>query len=544
MKRRTLVKGALAGIPSLLLSGAVGRAAGFSGLLSPESAQPFQPTWDSLSNYVVPEWYRDAKFGLWAHWGPQCEPEFGDWYARNMYFEGGEAYKYHCEKYGHPSKFGFKDVIRQWKADKWDPSELVGLYKGAGAKFFVAMANHHDNLDLFPNKYHKWNSTRVGPHKDIVGGWAAAAREHGLPFGVSVHASHAWTWYESAQQSDKKGPLAGVPYDGHLTAAQGKGTWWDGLDPQELYVQNHPLSKPGGYNQQKWEWKDGASIPSKAYCEKFFKRTRALIDNYDPDLVYFDDTVLPLWPVSDVGLRIAAHLYNSSIKKNGKLEAVLTGKILNEEQRKCLVWDLEKGQSNVIEPLPWQTDTCIGDWHYDRRTYDKKGYKSAKTVIHTLADVVSKNGNLMLSVPVRGNGTIDEQERAIVEAIGAWMRVNGEAIYGTRPWMVFGEGPATEAAASIAAANFNEGKGKPFTAEDIRFTKKGSTLYAILLGWPEGGKTLVKSLAGKGKVSSVKLLGHDAELVFGQSERGLEVQLPAQAPGKEAFALKIEGAVV
>jgi alpha-L-fucosidase len=169
-----------------------------------------------------------------------------------------------------------------------------------------------------------------------------------------------------------------------------------------------------------------------------------LINNYEPDLVYFDDTVLPLWPVSDVGLRIAAHLYNKSIKKHGKPDAVLTGKILDAHQRKCMVWDIERGQSNQIEPLPWQTDTCIGGWHYDRRVYDNNKYKSAKTVIHTLCDVVSRNGNLMLSVPVRGDGSIDEKERAIVTDIGMWMQLNSEAIYGSRPWTSFGEGPAID----------------------------------------------------------------------------------------------------
>lgn len=468
----------------------------------------------------------------------------GDWYGQSMYHEGSASYKFHCEKYGHPSKFGFKDVIREWKAENWNPEELLSLYKSAGAQFFVAMANHHDNLDLYPNKYHKWNSTRVGPKKDIIGGWAAAARANGLPFGVSVHASHAWTWYEAAQKADKNGPLAGVPYDGKLTKADGKGQWWEGLDPQELYAQNHPLSQPGGDHLKKWDWADGASIPSKAYCENFYKRTISLIDDYNPDLVYFDDSVLPLWPVSDVGLRIAAHLYNRSIKKHGKLQAVLTAKGLDPEQRKCMVWDIERGQSHAIEPLPWQTDTCIGSWHYDRRVYDGDRYKSAKTVVHTLCDVVSKNGNLMLSIPMRGDGTIDEKERAIVEGIGAWMRVNSEAIYGTRPWSVFGEGPSVAAATAQQAGNFNEGKGKAFTAEDIRFTQKQNTLYAILLGWPAEGKTMIRSLAGKGNVSGVRLLGYDTSLTFRQHADGLEVQLPGSAPGKEAFVLKIEGAIV
>ncbi len=422
------------------------------------------------------------------------------------------------------------------------PSGTVVFVQKAGAKFFVAMANHHDNLDMFPSKYHKWNSTRIGPKKDIIKGWADAAKANGLPFGVSIHASHAWTWYEPAQLADSSGPYAGVPYDGKLTAAEGKGKWWEGLDPQELYAQDHPLSRQGGNNHKQWDWADGASQPSKAYIENFYKRTLTLIDNYDPELVYFDDTVLPLWPVSDVGLRIAAHLYNKSIKKNGKLNAVLTGKILNAQQRKCMVWDIERGQSNQIEPLPWQTDTCIGSWHYDRRVYDNNKYKSAKTVIHTLCDVVSKNGNLMLSVPVRGDGSIDEKERAIVQDIAVWMQMNSEAIYDTRPWSVFGEGPATEGAA-LSAQGFNEGKGKPFTAADMRFTTKQKTLYAILMGWPEDRKAVIRSLAGKGKVTSVRLLGHEGVLTFNQDANGLSMELPQQAPGKEAFVLKIEGAV-
>src|SRR5471030_3009643 len=215
MKRRSLIKGALAGLSSVFLSKALGRA-----LVLPTNnmrAGPFEPTWDSLSAYKVPDWFRDAKFGMWAHWGPQCQPERGDWYARGMYQEGSDQYKYHIEKYGHPSKFGFKDVINEWKAEKWDPEAIVSLYKKAGARYFMALANHHDNFDLYNSKYHKWNATRIGPKKDLVGGWAKAAKNNGLPFAVSVHASHAWSWYETSQRTDKSGPLVGVPYDGKLT---------------------------------------------------------------------------------------------------------------------------------------------------------------------------------------------------------------------------------------------------------------------------------------------------------------------------------------
>jgi alpha-L-fucosidase len=548
MKRRTLIKGLATGVSSLYLSKLYA-----SSLLQPYSnpdiaTGPFKPTWDSLTQYQVPEWFRDAKFGMWAHWGPQCQPERGDWYARGMYQEGSDQYKYHVQKYGHPSKFGFKDVINEWKAENWDPGDLVSLYKSAGAKYFMAMANHHDNFDLYDSKYQSWNSTKLGPKKDLIGGWAKAAKEQGLPFGVTVHGSHPWTWYEVAQRTDKTGPYAGVPYDGKLTKADGAGKWWNGYDPQELYAQNHALSKDSLDDNSMgvhWDWGNGASVPSKAYCDKFLHRTIELIDKYGPELIYFDDTALPLWPVSDAGLKIAAHMYNTSIKKHGKLQAALFGKVLNEQQRKCMIWDIERGQSNQIEPLPWQTDTCIGGWHYDRRIFENKGYKSAKSVVHTLVDIVSKNGNLLLNIPVRGDGSIDSEERAVVEGIGAWMQTNNEAIYGTRPWKVFGEGPAIEAAAPINAQGFNEGKGKPFGAEDIRFTTKGKTLYAVMLGWPEGNEALIKKLAASdqaGKVSQVSLLGND-KLNFQQTAAGLKVQLPQQALGKHAFVLKIEGVI-
>ncbi len=271
-----------------------------------------------------------------------------------------------------------------------------------------------------------------------------------------------------------------------------------GLDPQDLYAQNHALSKGSETNgsiHNQWNWGNGVTPPSTDYIEKFYNRTIDLINRYEPDLLYFDDSQLPLWPVSDAGLRIAAHAHNKSIKDHGALKAVLNGKILDENQRKAMVWDIERGQSNGIEPLPWQTDTCIGGWHYDARIYDKNGYKTAQTVIQTLVDVVSKNGNLLLNIPVKGNGTIDDLERKVVLDIGRWMNMNSESIYSTRPWTIFGEGPAQESAAALSAQGFNEGKGKPFTSADIRFTIKGETLYATVLGWPENGKALIKSLA-------------------------------------------------
>jgi alpha-L-fucosidase len=550
MKRRTLIKGLATTLPSLWLTRALGSSF-FEGqpLNEPIVNGPFKPTWESLQNYKTPEWFRDAKFGIWAHWGPQCQPEAGDWYARNMYQEGSPQYKFHLEKYGHPSKFGFKDVINEWKAENWDPEALVSLYKSAGAQYFMALANHHDNFDLYDSKYQKyWNSTKIGPKKDLIGGWAKAARNNGLPFGVSVHASHAWRWYEVAQRSDKTGPYQGIPYDGKLTKASGKGKWWDGLDPQELYAQNHPLSKNSlddNFDVEQWNWSNGVCPPSNAYIDKFYNRTIELINKYNPDVVYFDDDRLPLWPASDAGLRIAAHLYNKSIKEHGDLRVVLNGKKLNEKQRKAMVWDIERGQANQIQPLPWQTDTCIGGWHYDRALYERDGYKSAKTIIQTLVDIVSKNGNLMLNIPVRGDGTIDEKERKIVEDIGRWMKANSESIFATRPWKIFGEGPAQEAATHLSEQGFNEGKGKEFTYEDIRFATKDGILYATAMGWPEDGKLVIKSLAKNSKhltkeIQKIEWLPTKQSLNFERNESGLHISLPEKASDDLTYANAIK----
>ncbi len=530
MKRRNVIRNIGLSAIASMLGGGLKAMPGWR-------EDPFAPSWDSLAGYSVPQWFRDAKFGIWAHWGPQCQPEAGDWYARLMYIEGSPQYKSHLKKYGHPSVFGFKDIIHEWKAERWDPADLLALYKKAGARYFMALANHHDNLDLYKSRHQPWNSLAVGPRKDLIAGWAKAAKEQGLPFGVSVHAAHAWTFYETAQRHDLSGPYKDVPYDGKMRTANGRGKWWDGLDPQALYAQDHPLSKDSWNNglASQWEWGNGAALPSKAYAEKLYQRTIDLIDQYDPDLVYFDDNKLPLWPVSDIGLRIAAHFYNKSIREKGSLQAVITGKILDEQQRKCLVWDIERGQANSIQPLPWQTDTCIGNWHYDRELYERDGYKTAATVIQMLVDIVSKNGNLMLNIPVRGNGTIDEKERAIVQEIGDWMRLNSESIYNTRPWKIFGEGPAMEKTAPLSNQGFNEGKGASLTEHDWRFAVKGDILYATCFDWPENGIAKIGSLAAgsplyPGEIGKVRMTATGEPLTFSRTPAGLLVNFPGKRP--------------
>ena len=495
----------------------------------------FEPTWQSLEQYQVPEWFRNVKFGIWAHWGPQCVEGTGDWMARSLYIEGTREYKYHVEHYGHPSEVGFKDIIPLWKAEKWDPEKLVAFYKKIGAQYFFALGNHHDNMDLWDSKYQPWNSVNMGPKRDILAEWAKAARKNGLYFGVSLHADHAWIWYEPSQRHDTIGPKKGIPYDGKLTKADGKGKWWEGYDPQDLYAQNHPLSKDSWNNNSihgQWAWGNGANLPSKEFCTNFYNRTLDVINRYNPDLLYFDVTGVPFYPFCDAGLKIAAHFYNHSMATHkGKLEAVMFGKILNEQQKRALVWDVERGAPNEIIERPWQSCSCIGGWHYNTSIYENNGYKSAANVVKLLVDIVSKNGNLLLSVPLRADGTFDEKEEKILNEFGDWMAINKEAIYDTRPLVVFGEGPIADSDIPLNAQGFNEGSYGNAGADEIRFTTKGNTLYAIALAWPADGRVVVKSLAKGGKtapcgdIKKVELLGH-GKVKFEVTDSGLEVMLP------------------
>ena len=506
----------------------------------PIAAGAWEPTVESLSAWTCPEWFRDLKFGIWAHWGPQCQPEDGDWYARNMYVESRREYQYNIDARDHPSRFGFKDWIHEWKAENWDPDALVKLYAETGARYFFTLANHHDNFDLYNSKYQEWNSVAVGPEKDIVGGWAAAARKYGLRFGVSVHAAHSWCWYETSRGADTKGPLAGVPYDGWLTKEDGKGTWWEGLDPQELYEQRHPLSA----NDQNWTWEEGqVTTPDQAFCDKIYNRTVQLINDYQPDIVYFDDTYLPLWPVSDAGLKILAHGYNRTPDATGAPQIVFTGKVLTDWQKKTILWDVERGAPDSIQELPWQTCTCIGMWHYDKHLYYADRYRPAKSVITMLVDVVSKNGNLLLNIPLRGDGTPDPTELRIVGEIGHWMKINSESIYDTRPWVIYGEGPTAEAANPINAQGFNEGRLR-YSAADIRFNKKGDKiLYVTLFGVPEED-VVVKALGSKTaqnkrKIKSVTLLGSDEKVAWTQTKENLTIGKPTDIPSPEAVVYKV-----
>lgn len=492
------------------------------------------PSWESLaSHYRVPDWFRDAKFGIWAHWGAQCQPEWGDWYARLMYMPGRQpwfpaetAYDHHLKHYGHPSRTGFIDVIGRWKAEHWDPAYLIKRYAAAGARYFMAMGCHHDNFDNFASKHHGWNSTRVGPKKDIIGGWEPLVRRAGLKFGVSNHSSHAWHWYQVAYGYDPEGPMRGRRYDAYwLRRNHGRGRFWEGLDPQELYTGPYYVPPPGirsnaemmaWHDQRDGQWIEAAPPANPEFVRSWLLRQNQLVDDYRPDLVYFDDTGLPL---GQAGLEAAAHYYN----RLGPENVVLFGKKLDGLQRRAIVEDVERGWLDEIRREPWQTDTCIGNWHYSRRIYEENAYKTPKQVIQRLADVVSKNGNLLLNIPVRGDGTIDDKEEKIVDAITAWTRRNGEAIFGTRPWRRFGEGPTRPPEGFL-----NEDQAKPFTAQDIRFTQKGGALYAIFMDWPEGESTIASlgthAMPDAG-IEKVELLG-GGPVQFRRDGDGLHLSLP------------------
>ena len=508
----------------------------------PMATGQFTPDWASLRTYEVPEWFRDAKFGIWAHWGPQCVEGSGDWMARGLYLEGGGQYNYHRSHYGHPSEFGFKDVLPLFKAENWTPEELVKFYKEeCGAQYFFALGNHHDNFDLWDSKYQEWNSQNIGPHKDILDGWAKAAKKAGLPFGISFHADHAWTWYEPSRRFDMKGDKRGVKYDGWLTKedgykpnADGTEKWWKGLDPQKLYAQDHDFSDntwDNGAIHRQWGWEGGACLPTQEFVTNFYNRTLDAINRYNPDLIYFDVTVLPFYPVSDAGMKITAHMYNhSAATHKGKNQAVVFGKILEEDMKEALVWDVERGAPNKIMERPWQCCNCIGDWHYNTGTYQRNGYKSAHTVAKLLVDIVSKNGNMLLSVPLRADGTPDEKELAIMKEFGAWMKVNSESIVKTRPWKVFGEGPIANADIKINAQGFNDGQYTNAGANEIRFTQTEKTLYVTALAWPENHTITVKSLAEGSDlyptaIKSVELLGY-GKVKYERTKDALVVTLP------------------
>ena len=467
---------------------------------------PFKPTDVSLKGYQYPAWFRDAKLGFWAHWGPQAVPRQGDWYAKKMYQEGSPDYKYHLEHYGHPSEFGYKDIIPLWKAEKWDPEKLMALYKKTGAKYFVSMGSHHDNFFLWNSKINRWNAVNMGPKKDVVGLWQQAAKNQGMKFGVSEHLGASYVWFQSAHLSDKEGTKAGVPYDGA------------NLNYQDLY------------HAQALADDKGWLTTNPAFQLEWYRCIKELVDNYHPDLLYSDSPM----PFGDVGRALISHLYNQGITgNNSNPEVVYTCK---QPSNGMWVQDVERGILDSVSPYPWQTDTSIGDWYY--RTGQK--YKTGTEVIQMLVDIVSKNGNLLINVVQTPEGDLEPDMLQILDEIGTWTAANGEGIYGSRPWKIFGE--KSEEAKAVKPGRFNENY--KFNSKDIRFTIKGSTLYAFCLGKP-ATDIIIKSLSKSSKladkaVASVAMVGSTEKINWRQTNDGLVISKPSKMPVWEVVGFKIE----
>jgi alpha-L-fucosidase len=482
----------------------------------------FSPTFESLNQFQCPNWFRDAKFGIWSHWGPQSVAMCGDWYARNMYIQGTPQNMYHVRHYGHPSKFGYKNLCVLWKAEKFDPDELMKLYYKAGARYFVSIAMHHDHFFNFPSKLNRFNSAEVGPMKDICGLWKKAADKHNMPFGLTEHLAASFSWWRVNKGSDTYGAYKGVPYDGN--------------DPEyrDFYFDNyeHTTINPG--EAKPWY------TANKKFRDYWLDVMKELVDLYTPDLLYSDGT-LPFgnhWHYEDGslpcitdyawGLEAVSYLYNASITKHGENRAVYAQKNSRADICSVGILDVEKSQLPGINAHPWQTDTCIGNWFYDA----KQKYKTPAQIIEILIDIISKNGSMLLNILQKPDGSIDDEALFILDELAKWFSICSEAVYDTRPWRLFGEGETT-----ALIDGFKETK-TTWNSSDYRFTSKGNTLYAFILNPPGTRIAVIKSLRESEKVKSVYLLG-SGEVPFQQTFGVLTVKLPDKLPTEYTNCLRI-----
>jgi alpha-L-fucosidase len=469
---------------------------------------PFRPDWESLEKYEAPEWYKDAKFGIFIHWGVYSVPAFGsEWYPRNMYREDSEEYKHHIATYGPPDKFGYKDFIPLFKAEHFDPATWAKLFKEAGAKYVVPVAEHHDGFAMYDSGLSDWTAAKMGPHRDVIGDLAKAVRAEGLHFGVSSHRVEH-NFYLGVGRA-----IASDIDDPQYAAFYGPAHNW-------MENKNHsPLSNDFTY-------------VSSAWADDWLARSSEIVEKYHPEVIYFD------WWIGQPSIRanltrFAAFYYNASLKYGDHVGVINYKDWAMAEHSGIL--DVERGQLGDIRALTWQTDTSVGNKSWGN--IKNETFKSPQFVIDQLVDVVSKNGNLLLNIGPRSDGTIPEEVQQVLQDVGSWLAVNGDAIYGTRPWRVYGEGPT-----KVAEGAFHDTETASYTAEDFRFTTKANALYAIELGWPGGGEAVIQNLrttVGEGKIESVTLLGFDGRLKFRQQPDGLHIQLPAQAPGKYAYAFRV-----
>ncbi|GLV53815.1 alpha-L-fucosidase [Dictyobacter sp. S3.2.2.5] len=461
------------------------------------AAGPFEADWESLKGYTVPAWYEDAKFGIFIHWGVYSVPGFGnEWYPRNMYLQDSREFKHHVETYGSQAQFGYKDFIPLFKAEKFDADAWANIFRQAGAQFVVPVAEHHDGFAMYDSAFSDWTAAKMGPKRDLIGELAEAVRKQWLVFGLSSHRAEHWWFYEG-----------GMAFDS------------DVQDPR--YIGLYGPAQPKTMQ------------PNEVFLDDWLARTCELVDKYQPQLLWFD------WWIEEPAFRnylqrFAAYYYNRGaqwtrgVAINYKHDAFPAG---------SAVFDIERGQLTDIRYPFWQTDTAVAknSWGYTAN----QEYKTATELVGDLVDIVSKNGALLLNIGPRPDGTIPEPEVELLLNIGRWLKVNGEAIYGTRPWKTFGEGPT-----QVVGGSFNDTKRAAFTSQDIRFTTQGETLYATALAWPTDGTVTIKSLASDAalfqhQIGKVELLGYPEELQWRREAAGLVINLPEQKPCEHAFVFRI-----
>lgn len=457
--------------------------------------EKFQANWESLAKYEIPDWFRDAKFGIFIHWGVYSVPAYkSEWYPKRMYDSWEPEFKHHDSMYGSHDKFGYKDFIPQFKAEKFDPNAWAELFKKSGAKYVVPVAEHHDGFAMYNTSLSKWNAVNMGPKRDVIGELADAIRKQGLIFGLSSHRIEHWWFFNGGKQYKS-----------------------DVLDPKyaDFYGPAHEQSE----------------TMSPEFMNDWLLRCTELVDKYHPQLFWFD------WCIQEPELSpyrksFAAYYYNKAQEWNKGV--VINYKYEVAFPEHVAVLDLERGKLDGIRKLAWQTDDAIGNesWGY---TNDNT-FKDARYVVTNLIDIVSKNGNLLMNIGPRADGTITDEETQVLLGTGKWLSVNGEAIYGSRPWKLYGEGPTQSASGPFADQKI------PFTSQDIRFTTKGDTLYAITLDVPKTTALSIKSLGLKtnnGKIKSIELVGSTDKISWSQKADALVIKASATYPSEFAAAYKI-----
>lgn len=472
---------------------------------------PYNVTWASLTAHSTPEWYRRGKLGIFVHWGVYSVPAFGnEWYSRNMYNPNRREYQHHRERWGDQKKFGYKDFIPLFKGEKFDPEYWAELFADAGARYVVPVAEHHDGFAMYDTEFNRWNSVNMGPKTDVMGRLKTACEARGLQFCASTHRAEHYFFMN-----------LGRTFDSDINDEKYTDFYGPAVFRQEFNAENmSPTTET-----------PTAIGPSDEWLTDWMVRTCEFIDRYQPKLIYFD------WWIQNLAFKpylkkIAAYYYNraaqwgAEVTVNYKREAFPPG---------VGTFDVERGALTGISPVPWQTCTAIGknSWGYTR----DNEFKSSRQVICDLIDIVSKNGMLLLNVGPRADGTITDEELAVLKDLGRWLKVNGEGIYDTVPWKWFGEGNV-----NAESGFFMDGEEKAFTAEDFRFTYRGGCLYAFQLR-PDGREVCIRTLAEKGLYdfcfSEVELLGYTEPLIFRRDQSGLHIQLPQHANTSLPLCFKI-----